>query len=192
MLNNKRRLLKCLSIISIIIVSIFMLTGCRKKYDNKEVASEQIYLQPLTYYFEGIKNKDLNQMLKAFPDFAKMAEKITADDLNDLYAQYESLYGENVKIDYSVGDAIALSEEEINEVESEISSIYTDVENIDITAGYSVPVKVTITGDGIKGTEENQEETEKTEEIEETEEDNSNVDEEEMYVLQYNGGWYIL
>lgn len=189
MLNNKRSLLKFLAIISIVMLSIFMLTGCGKKgEENKEASTENAYLQPLKDYFEGIKNKDINQVLKAFPDFAKMSEKITAEDLNDLYSQYESLFGANIKIDYSFGDAVALSEEEVKELESEIASIYTEVENIDITAAYTVPVKVTISGDGIQeNTENGGESTETTEEN-----SNSNVEEDEMYAIQYNGNWYIL
>lgn len=193
---NKRNLLKILSVITITMLSIFMLTGCGKKEDeNKNETSETAYLQPLTDYFEGIKNRDINQVLRAFPDFAKMSEKITSEDIDDLYSQYESLYGANIKIDYSFSDAIALSEEEIAELESEISSNYTDVENLDITAAYTVPVKVTITGDGIQENTENTESTENTEKnVEDNNEENSNrnVDEEELYVLQYNGNWYIL
>ncbi len=195
MTSNKRSLLKILSIVSIIMLSIFMLTGCGKKGDeNKEASAENAYLQPLKDYFEGIKNKDINQVLKAFPDFAKMSEKITSEDIDDLYSQYESLYGANIKIDYSFGDAVALSEDELKELEGEISSIYTDVENIDITAAYTVPVKVTISGDGIQENTESTENTENAEASTETTEENSNsnVEEDEMYAIQYNGNWYIL
>lgn len=179
---NKRNLLKILSVITIMMLSIFMLAGCGKKDDeNKNEISETAYLQPLTDYFEGIKNRDINQVLRAFPDFAKMSEKITSEDIDDLYSHYESLYGANIKIDYSFGDPISLSEEEVTDLENEISSIYTDVENLDITVAYTVPVKVTITGDGIQ---------EDTENVEEN--SNSNVEEDEMYAFQYNGNWYIL
>ncbi|MBO5349013.1 MAG: hypothetical protein J6A89_04250 [Clostridia bacterium] len=194
MLSNKRSLLKMLSVLTMIILSIFMLTGCGKKEkNNEEQAAENVYLQPVTDYFEGIKNKDINQVLKAFPEFTKMSEKITADDINDLYAQYEALYGANIKIDYSFGEATALSEEDISEIESEISTVYTDVENIYITAAYTVPVTVTITGDGIQENIQNGENTEGTENAESAEENpSSNVEQDEMYVLQYNGNWYIM
>lgn len=188
MVNNKRNLLKILSIISIIMISVFTLTGCGKKEEKKEdVATSDAYLAPLKDYFEGIKNKNIEQLLKAFPDFSKMGEKITSEDINDLYTQYESIYGANIKIDYSFGDAVALNEEEIQELKTEISSIYPDATNVEITAAYTVPVKVTITGDGLtQPTESN--ENEQTENNEE----NKNVEEDEMYSIQYNGSWYLL
>lgn len=189
MLKNKRYLLKSLLVIAIVMSSIFMLTGCGKKNndDNNEVASEP-YLQPIIDYFEGIKNKDINQVLKAFPDFMEMDSKISSSDIDDLYAQYESLYGANIKIDYTFGEVTALSEDDFTELEEEIKSIYTDMESVDITAGYIVPVTVTITGDKIESTAENAENENK----EETEKTNNNVEEDEMYVFQYNGNWYMM
>ena len=203
MLVNKRNLLKLVSVITIMMLSIFMLAGCGKKEnENENKESETAYLQPLTDYFEGVKNKDINQVLKAFPDFAKMSEKITSEDINTLYSQYESLYGANIKLDYSLGEAVALSEEEVTELENEISSLYSDIENLDITAAYTVPVTVTITGDGIQKNTQNTENTENTENAENTENTentenaeetiNSNVEEDIMYVIQYNGNWYTL
>ena len=206
MIKNKRNLLKILSIITIMMLSIFMLAGCGKNDENNNEESSTAYLQPLTDYFEGIKNRDIEQVIRAFPDFAGMSENLTSGDLDDLYAQYESLYGANIKIDYTFGEAVALSEEELNELENEINAAYNNSEEqtIDITAAYTVPVTVTITGDGLQEDAQNNESTEETTgeaateetstEGAESEDENSNsvVEESEMYAFEYNGSWYIL
>ena len=188
MLKNTKNLLKLLLVITIVLSSVFVLTGCGKK--NKENKDEQVqaYLQPLKDYFDGIKNKDINLVLKAFPDFMNMSTKITEDDINDLYSQYESLYGANIKIEYTFGEAIALGEEELSDLENEIVATYTDLQTIDITAGYTVPVKVTVTGDGIQSTEN----SENADDANKNENSNTNTEDDEMYVLQYNGNWYIM
>lgn len=183
---NKRNLLKIVAVVSIILLSMFTLTGCGNNKE-KQVSSEELnYQEPLKNYFEGVKNKDVNQVIKAFPDFMDMASKVSSEDIDDLYSQYEALYGANIRIDYSFGDAVELSEEELSELEEEVLSVYQSLENIDITAGYSVPVKVTVTGDGIeKSSEENEDNNSE-------ENTNSNVEESDMYVLQYNGNWYMM
>ena len=79
MLKSKKYLFKILVVIAIIISTIFVFTGCGKK--DKSANADKQYLQPLTDYFEGIKNKDLSRLLKAFPDFMKMSEKVTDTDI---------------------------------------------------------------------------------------------------------------
>ena len=128
----------------------------------------------------------------------QMSEKITDTEIDDLYKQYESMYGANIKIDYSLGDAVTLGEDEIKELEDNLTAIYPDQENLDITAAYSVPVTVTITGDGITSNsneentaaENNADNTAETNTDDST--DNNNTEQEDMYVIQYNGNWYIM
>ena len=94
------------------------------------------------------------------------------------------MYGANIKIEYSLGDAVALGEDEIKQIEEDLKAIYTDQENLDITAAYSVPVTVTITGDGITSNSDNNTIA--------GDNSNNNTEEEDMYVIQYNGSWYIM
>lgn len=197
MLKNKKYILKILIVSAIIISTIFAFSGCKKENKNQTNNDEKAYVQPITDYFEGIKNKELSRILKAFPDFMQMSEKITDEEINDLYKQYESIYGANIKIEYSVGDATALGEDEINDLEDNLLSIYTDQENIDITAAYIIPVTVTITGDGIvsDSSNENSENKEENSTIETDAEDSNesdNKEQEDMYVIQYNGNWYLM
>lgn len=187
-MTKSKNLLKLLAIISIVLVSVCALTGCGKK--NKDNNSdEKAYLEPLKNYFDGIKEKDLNKVLSAFPDFMDMSSNITMTEIDELYNYYEGQYGKNVKINYEFGDAVALGEDELSELEDEIKSAYTDVEgvnDIDLTAGYTVTIKVTISGDGV---EQAQEQTEENSEEPKTA---SDTVENEMYVIQYNGHWYAL
>ena len=189
MLKFKKNLLK-ISLLILMIISIAVtFSGCMKKEneENKENNNDKLaYEQPLKDYFEGIKNKDISQVIKAFPEFMKMSENITQDDINELYSQYEQLYGANIKIDYQLGEATTIGEDELKELKEQIIELYQDAGNIELTEGYSVPVTVTITGDGQKSAEN----TEETSSEDNTE--NSNVEEDNMYVLQCNGNWYIM
>lgn len=199
MLKSKNYLFKVLVVIAIIVSTIFVFSGCGKKNKNQSNTDDKAYLQPLTNYFEGIKNKELSRVLKAFPDFMQMSEKITDTEIDDLYKQYESMYGANIKIDYSLGDAVTLGEDEIKELEDNLTAIYPDQENLDITAAYSVPVTVTITGDGITSNSneentaaENNADNNTAETNTDDSTDNNNTEQEDMYVIQYNGNWYIM
>ena len=193
-----KKIIKYILVIVLMLGMVITITGCGKKNKNQSNTDDKAYLQPLTNYFEGIKNKELSRVLKAFPDFMQMSEKITDTEIDDLYKQYESMYGANIKIDYSLGDAVTLGEDEIKELEDNLTAIYPDQENLDITAAYSVPVTVTITGDGITSNsneentaaENNADNTAETNTDDST--DNNNTEQEDMYVIQYNGNWYIM
>lgn len=187
MLKSKKNLLKIVAIFTIILITIFGFTGCKRNKKN-DTSDEKAYLQPITDYFEGIKSKDLSRLAKAYPDFMKISEKITEDDINELYSQYESMYGANIKIDYTFGDAVALTEDEINDVESNIAAIVEDEQTIDVTAAYYVPVTITVTGDGITNSSEENNNTNGTE----SENDTNNTEQQDVIVIQYNGNWYVV
>ena len=186
MLKTKKNLFKIVAIFTIILMTVFGFTGCKK--NNKNKSDEKAYLQPITDYLEGIKSKDLSRVAKAYPDFMKISEKITEDDINELYSQYESMYGANIKIDYSFGDAVALTEDEINDVESNIAAVTEENQNIDVTAAYYVPVTITVTGDGITNSSEENNNTDGTG----SENDTNNTEQQDVIVIQYNGNWYVI
>lgn len=180
-----KKVLKTILVLCIMVVSIFMLTGCEKNKDNNnESEAEKAYLQPLRDYVDGIINKDPNQVLKAFPEFMNRTENITVDDINEMYIQYESLYGANIKFEYEFGDATKLEEKDISGLEEQIKGYYTDVQDIDITEAYIVPLKLTVSGDGIKD--------ENATEEEQTEERVSHTDTTDFYVFKYNENWYLI
>lgn len=181
-----KNVLKTILVLFVIIVSTFILTGCGKNNNSENTSNEasDAYLQPLRDYMEGIKNKDVNQSLKAFPEFMNKGEEITIENINEMYTQYESLYGTNIQLDYEFGTSTKLGENDIAGLEEQIKGFYTDIQEIDITEAYIVPLKLTVSGDGIKdenATEENQ-----------TQERVSNTDTTDFYVYKYNGVWYLV
>ena len=64
MLKSKKNLLKIVAIFTIILITIFGFTGCKRNKKN-DTSDEKSYLQPITDYFEGIKSKDLSRVAKA-------------------------------------------------------------------------------------------------------------------------------
>lgn len=178
-----KKLLRIMAVMSIIFVSICVFTGCGKKKQN---SNEQDYREPIISYFDGIKEKNLEKVLAAFPDFMGMSKNITMTEIDDLYKYYENEYGNNIKITYEFGDAVALGEEELAELEDEAKSTYSDAGDIDFTAGYTVTVKVTVEGDGVTNNSEGTDEENKGEKTAKDTVDN------QMYSIQYNGKWYML
>lgn len=164
----------------LILTSIFMFSGCGKNKENNNQNADA-YLQPLKDYMDGIINKDPNQTLKAFPAFMNRTEDITIENINEMYTQYESLYGANIKLEYEFEEATKLEESDISALEEQIKGYYTEVTEIDITEAYIVPLKLTVSGDGIKKEGENQ-----------TEQRASNTDTTDFYVFKYNDNWYLI
>lgn len=176
---------KKLLVFVVIISSIFLLTGCGKNNNSENNTETDAYLQPLKDYMDGLKNKDVNLTLKAFPEFMNKDQEITIENINEMYTQYESLYGANIQLDYEFGTSTKLEESEIFALEEQIKGYYTEMQEIDITEAYIVPLKLTVSGDGIKDenttTEENQ-----------TGERASKTDTTDFYVYKYNGAWYLI
>lgn len=108
----------------ITVLSVCILTGCQKKNSNNSgEVSKDVYEQPIRYYMEGLKNRDLEQHLKAYPDFMKMSEIITKENLDDVYSQYEAIYGANIQLDYSLGDATKIDASDIENIEDRKSVV---------------------------------------------------------------------
>lgn len=177
-MKNNKSIVKLIAVLSLIIVSIFMLTGCGNKNKKANTDEGPSYKDPLINYFDGIKNRDLEQVVKAFPEFAKMDEKIKSEDIEELYKYYQNAYGTDVTMDYEIGNAVKLEEVEISELKQQITTVY-NVENIDITEAYIVTITVTFKGGN------SQSETE-------TSIPNSDTEQNDMYVIKYQGNWYML
>ena len=174
-----KKILKTMLLLTITVLSICILTGCQKKNSNNSgEVSKDVYEQPIRYYMEGLKNRDLEQHLKAYPDFMKMSEIITKENLDDVYSQYDAIYGANIQLDYSLGDATKIDTSDIENIEIQLKETYPDAGDIKISRAYIIPVELTITGDGIA---EEGKEKEKT----------TNKDSQEFYVYEFNGNWYI-
>lgn len=179
MIKNKRIFSKVLMVFAIFVMAVVMLAGCGKKKEENKAA--EAFKEPISNYFDGIKNRDVNVIYKAFPSFMEMEKNITADDVNELYRQYESLYGANIRINYEIGEATKVEEEEVKQIQEDLINVYKEkADKIEVTEGYIVPVKVTITGDGLAPAEgEEQKEA-------------SNVQESDLQVFCINGTWCMV
>lgn len=163
----------------ITVLSVCILTGCQKKNSNDSgEVSKDVYEQPIRYCMDGLKNRDLDQFLKAYPDFMNMAKTITKENIDDVYSQYEAIYGANIQLDYTLGDATKIDSSDIENLEAQLKETYPDAGDIKISKAYIIPVDLTITGDGIA---EEGKEKEKT----------TNKDSQDFYVYEYNGNWYV-
>ena len=178
-----KKYFKAILIVVLIMLSAFTLTGCGKNNsDNKNGDDKEVYERPLRNYMEGLKNKNLEQLLQAYPEFMHMNDIITSDDLESAYNQYEAMYGPNIRIDYNLKDAISVEDQDKENLVSELKELYPEAGDINIETAYIIAVELTITGDGIQGenSEENVDDSEKTA-----------TDEEDFYVYKYNGNWYM-
>ena len=182
-----KKVLKIITVIMLIVSSILLLGGCKNKSNEDEI-SQDVYLKPLRAYLDGLKNRDLAQVLTAYPEFMHMDTVIKTENIDELYSQYEKLYGANIQLEYEFTKITEVEQEDRDNLAAQISKMYSDAGEIKIEKAFIVSVDLTIKGDGLP--EENaadQNEENKSEE----EKENSNKDSSDFYVYELNGNWYI-
>jgi hypothetical protein len=96
-----------------------------------------------------------------------ISSQFSADDLNNFYETYKDECGENIKIDYEIGDAVQYTEEQLADLENYLKANYQ--QEIQVSQAYTVNITEKYTGD--KQTIESK----KT-----------------QVVFQFNGQWYSL
>ncbi|MBR2704593.1 MAG: hypothetical protein IKE91_03895 [Clostridia bacterium] len=177
-----RKILKVILIIALIISSIFVFSGCGKK-DNKnngkEEVSKDVYEAPLRNYMEGIKTKDIELVLSAYPEFMR---KMTQTDLDSIYARYEAMYGSNITMEYKLGDATRIVEDkDLGVLAAQIKEYYPEAGDITVSDAYIITVELSISGDG----------AEEGEEDGEAEKPSKKTDSQDFYVYRTGDNWYI-
>lgn len=180
-----RKILKTLVIFSIIISSIFVFSGCGKKENTnsgKEEVSKDVYEAPLRNYMEGIKTRNIELVLSAYPEFMR---KMTQTDLDSIYARYEAMYGSNITMEYKLGEATRIEDEkDLGVLAAQIKEYYPEAGDITISDAYIITVELSISGDGTQ-TEENTE-GENTEQ-----KPSKKTDSQDFYVYRTGDNWYI-
>ncbi len=186
-----KKILKNAFLFSIIIINLCMLTACGKKENNQnQDVSEDVYLQPIKDYLDGIKNKDIAQILKAYPDFMNMSNVITVENIDDVYKAYEKQFGANIKIEYSIGKATKVKDEDLGNIKAKLQQLYPNSGEINIPRAYVVTVVLTITGDGIPKENNEQANTEASIEAQEQNKVTA-TDSMDFYAYEYNEKWYM-
>ena len=170
-MKKNKGLMKILTIISILLVSLVVFSGCGKEKKEKE---DKSYLDPINSMMTALQNKDIDEYLKTVP--AEYQEK-----MEENYSNYKSLlktqvldrlYGKIQKISYEEIEKEQMSDEELKEEEENYKSLLGDKADENktyVTDGYKVKIKVITTT-----------------------EDNGDKDEEmTVYVYKVNGKWYM-
>ncbi|MBP3707447.1 MAG: hypothetical protein J6J36_02415 [Clostridia bacterium] len=191
-----KKIFKFILIIAVIILSTFTLSGCQKneKKEEPEQISRETYVEPLQNYLEGLKTKNLELVLKAYPEFMHMDQKLQLTDIEAVYARYESLYGSNIVFDYNIGEPTIVEENDYGTLASRIKEAYPDAGDISIDKAFILEVELTISGDGVKNAnnEEKQEESNEGNSSENGESQKTKTtDHQDFYVYRFNGNWYI-
>lgn len=171
MIKNTK-VLKVVAIIAMLVMSMYMLTGCGNndsKKDKDDNASQGTYEEPIKYLVEGLSEANSDKFLKAFPNFVadQLGKYFDNDYLQEALEKAEDEYGKNVKMSYKVTGKEDLSSDELEEMVEDIQNSYD--KNVEIKKGYAVDVEITTKGD----------------DDEDTEEDTINV-------YEIDGKWYVL
>ncbi len=183
MLKNKR-IIKIIALLTVLIMSMSILTGCGEKESNKKESNDKetsdvkddgskeasaAYEQPIKYLVEGLEQTSAKTFLKAFPPFlGDMMDGIFTDEyLSSIIEESLEEFGDNIKMTYKVTDKEELTDEDLKEMEEEVKESFG--EEIDITKGYEVKVELTTKGD-----------------------DSEKTEKDSFEVFEIDGNWYVL
>lgn len=178
-----RKVFNVLVVCALIISSIFVFSGCGKKENKnngKEEVSREIYEAPLKNYMEGLKTKNIDLVLSAYPEFMR---KMTQTDLDSIYARYEAMYGSNITMEYKLGDATRIMDDkDLGVLAAQIKEYYPEAGDITVTDAYIITVELSISGDGVgEGNEDGEAEQKPS----------KKTDSQDFYVYRTGDNWYI-
>ena len=112
------------------------------------------YKGTLNDYYKGIAQGD-GELLKGIApkcqieyleDKDKYVDDYFDDEAGDAQKTLEAIYGDDVKISYSIKDEKALSDKKLSDARKELKEMY-DAKDVEVTKGYKVTAKLTIKGD---------------------------------------------
>ena len=105
-MKKNKGLMKILTIISILLVSLVVFSGCGKEKKEKE---DKSYLDPINSMMTALQNKDIDEYLKTVPaeyqekmeeNYSNYKSLLKTQVLDRLYSSLESSYGKIQKISY--------------------------------------------------------------------------------------------
>ena len=165
-------ILKSVTVLAVIIMSIGLLTGCEMKFGNKDEKNKtEAYEEPVKNLIEGLAEANSEKFLNAFPPFISnneyMKNTFTNEYLQGVLEKAQEDYGANITMSFKVTNKEEISEENIKNKEEDIKSYYN--EEVTITKGYKLNTEITTKGDN---------------------EEDTDIGEFEVYEIE--GKWYIL
>ena len=145
-----KKYLKYALVLVLIVSSMYIFSGCGNKKNENEgnngEVNKEVYEEPLRNYMEGLRTKDIELILKAYPDFM---QKMTQADIDSIYSRYEAMYGSNVTMEYNLGDAVRIEDKsDLNVLASQIKEYYPEAGDIEVSDAYIITVELTVSGDG--------------------------------------------
>ncbi len=186
-----KKFFKSMLVIFLIISGICTFSGCGSKQNkenkNQEV-SRDVYEAPLRNYMEGLKTRNLDLIHQAYPEFMRT---LTQTDLDSVYSQYEAKYGSNIKMEYTLGDAVKVEEQrDLDILAAQIKELYPNAGDIKVTSAYIITVQLSVSGDNMA--EQSEDNAENTTGEQNTEDEViKKKDSQDFYVYEYNGNWYM-
>lgn len=177
-MKKNRRMKKILLVISILLASIIVFTGCGNGKKEKE---DKSYLDPINSMIIALQDRDVDEYLKTLPsEYQKKMEEnysnykslLKTQVLDRLYQSLENSYGKIKKISYEEIEKEKVSAEEFKEEEDYYKNLLgddADENKTYITEGYKVKVKIKVT----------------------TEDNEDNEEEMNLYVYKLNDKWYL-
>lgn len=170
MIKNKS-IFKCVAVLTVMIMSICMLTGCEMKIGGKKDEEKKVesYEEPVKNLVEGLGEANAEKFLSAFPSFISdyMKDIFSDEYLKETLKEAEEDYGANIKMSYEVTNKEDISEDDIKSMQEDMKSYYN--QDVTISKGYKLDVEITTKGD-----------------------DSEDKDTDSFDVFEIDGKWYIL
>lgn len=155
---KKDKTMKLIAILIVMVMSMCALSGCGnnqngKEEKNKESTEDAAIELPIKNMVEGLLETNSEKFISAFPPFysGSLGELFNNEALKTALDTSTEEYGENIKMTYEITNKTQIEESKIEEMEKEVKESYN--QDVDITKGYELEVKITTKGDKAEDTE---------------------------------------
>ncbi len=129
------------------------------------------YAKPINYFVTGMEKDSYKTLKKAFPEFVidtfEDSYYSIEDVLENLHEEAEDEYGREFKLSYEITRKSKLDDDDLEDIEDAIDDYYD--EDVKVSAGYELKVKLKISGGG--------------------DSDNEKI---EVNVYKIDGKWYLM
>lgn len=152
MLKNKNTT-KTLIGMLLIILSVTVLTGCKKKENTPTIPNYEV---PIKNHIESLQEGNAEKMLAAYPQFFVdiLKEEYSDEQINEIAKQMQNVYGDNLTISYEILDKTEIEKDQLKIYKEDIKLNFD--KDINVTAGYKINVKLTFKGSKAESTTQEQ------------------------------------
>lgn len=71
-------------------------------FEGLDISKSKNYEIPISYYYYGIQNKNLDAFLKAYPEFMNVKNRFSQNDFDKFYDVFKDECGENINLTYKI------------------------------------------------------------------------------------------